>query len=56
MLRLCTLLRYFDMTGLAWINDIAIDRYDRAKAALDVVAAAEESVAQKKVPHGRLSG
>jgi hypothetical protein len=43
-------------TGLAWINDIAIDRYDRAKSALDVVAAAEESVAQKKVPHGPSNG
>ncbi|KWU46470.1 methyltransferase type 11 [Rhodotorula sp. JG-1b] len=38
-----------DNDRLAWINDIAIDRYDRAKAALDVVAATEESVAQKKL-------
>lgn len=34
---------------LAWINDIAIDRYEHAREALAGVAAAEQVLEQKKV-------
>lgn len=37
------------ITGLAWINDIAIDRFEHATEALTSEATREDSIAQKKV-------
>ncbi|GAA5931821.1 Nup133p [Sporobolomyces koalae] len=38
-------------TRLSWINDLAIRRYEHATKALDVEAAAEQSLAQRKILH-----